>query len=122
MTNKRWIVPLIILIILLGAYGFRWEQGETITKNNTKTVFYKDRWLAQQWHKYYAANNYYELPFISDYAVNIKAQDIINHDTALLAQLKDIDDQKAQLNAEAEPLYAKKPNKCNQNKNILQNG
>jgi len=74
--NKKWLVPIIILAILFCAWGLRYEKGEEITQNNTKTVYYKDRWLGQQWYKYYATNDYYELPFINQSSINLLANRI----------------------------------------------
>lgn|GEM_PF-637819 len=59
----RWVIPTILLVFLAGAYGFRWDNGEQISKNGVKTTYYHDRWTGQTWTKAYGPGGYQDVPY-----------------------------------------------------------
>ena len=68
-TNMPWykkipIIPVIILILLLAAWGFRWDYGPTQSfKNCLRIQYIHDNWTGQNWLKLYGtlpAGNYKE--------------------------------------------------------------
>ena len=102
---------MILLVVLALAYGLRWEKGEEVSENNTKLVYYHDRWLGQSWIKHYSTDGFYELPVISDYLVVSKAQEIRETDQTVATELNSINQQYSELGALAEKLVDKK-RKC----------
>lgn len=52
-----------MLVILVGAYSFRWDNGEQITQNGAKTIYYHDRWTGQTWTKVYWPGGYQDVPY-----------------------------------------------------------
>lgn len=44
-----WIIPVIVCLLLLAAWPFRWEKGPTQSFSGAKIVHLKDRWVEQRW-------------------------------------------------------------------------
>lgn len=55
--KRKWVIPLIICILLIAAYAFRWEQGPTLTEKDLKIIPLRDRWTGQVWIKTYGIRN-----------------------------------------------------------------
>lgn len=49
----RWILPAVLLMLLLVAFAFRWDEGSTKTFSHTIVEFKHDRWTGQNWVKVY---------------------------------------------------------------------
>lgn len=52
---RYWIVGLFVLIALLVAPAFRWEELATISRDGSKTVYVRDRWSGTYWVRWYSA-------------------------------------------------------------------
>lgn len=102
--NKKWIIPSALLILLVATLCFRWQQGAEISKNNTKTIYYHDRWTGQTWYKYYSSTESYELPVVSEYAISVKSQEIQRSDPEIMAN----EQKQAELTALADSVLEKK--------------
>jgi hypothetical protein len=50
-----WLIPLVVLILLLAAWPFRWvkEATQTIPLTGTTIVHLRDRWTGQRWKVFY---------------------------------------------------------------------
>lgn len=55
---RRWVIPLLILIIALMAWPLRWSKEATQNYNNGENritcVFKKDRWIGVTWCQIYS--------------------------------------------------------------------
>jgi hypothetical protein len=50
------MVPLCIFILLIIAFGLRWDKGPTLSFNGSlKLQYFKDRWTGQSWLKLYGS-------------------------------------------------------------------
>lgn len=47
--KRLWIVTLILCVLLMIAYPFRWEKGPTQTEAGLKIIHLRDRWTGQNW-------------------------------------------------------------------------
>lgn len=55
----RWVLPSVVLVLLLLAFAFRWEEGPKKTTGNTTIIYKYDRWIGGDWVKtYYFGNNF----------------------------------------------------------------
>lgn len=54
----RALVPLLIAVALLAAWGCRWEKGPTKSDTSAILVFYRDQWANQEWAKVYGFSTY----------------------------------------------------------------
>ena len=54
--KKIPVIGVIILVLLIGAWVFRWDYRITQTKNSTKYVHKVDRWTGNHWIELYGFN------------------------------------------------------------------
>lgn len=55
--NKKWLCPLIILLILLAAYGMRWSTDAFTVHSLAVTKWKTDRWIGNTWRYHYSPGN-----------------------------------------------------------------
>lgn len=49
MANRKWIIPLLILVLLITANFFRYEEGPTHQEGIKFVKYEYDRWTGQRW-------------------------------------------------------------------------
>ncbi|NLO89492.1 MAG: hypothetical protein GX088_04090 [Clostridia bacterium] len=47
--KRVWLLPVVLGLLLLVAWHFRWEKGPIQTDENLKNVHLRDRWTGQNW-------------------------------------------------------------------------
>jgi hypothetical protein len=57
-----WVIPLVFLIILFGAWHYRWDETASKTVNNVIQKYKVDRWTGQMWLVTYRGSNVQESP------------------------------------------------------------
>ena len=69
--NKKLIIPLVIMIAILAAWGFRWGKINEVTYQGSKSVYLTDRWCGQKWIiTYIEPNIVNEEPELSSIKIN----------------------------------------------------
>lgn len=62
--NKKWVLPAEVLILLLGAWYFRWDYRATKTVDAGIYKWKVDRWTGQGWvERYTTGNGWYRSSF-----------------------------------------------------------
>lgn len=51
--NKRWLLPLVLLLVIVAASGLRWNQEATKTIDDGVIKWERDRWTGDLWLKGY---------------------------------------------------------------------
>lgn len=91
MRSRIWIIPAIIIVLVAGAWLFRWENNG---QQGNKAYFY-DRWLSQGWVKVVSPTAFYEAPVIAQdvlllekdkQAVILGAADNVSNNQAIMAR------------------------------------
>ncbi len=80
--KQSWIIPLIIIIGLTGAWHFRWERITTQQIKQLKIIHLRDRWLNQEWVQVYGIEAGQIIsgdtePYFSQKEINTKANELI---------------------------------------------
>lgn len=90
--KRRWVIPLIVMVILLPLLIFRWEEVAFKTYTNSIAIFEKDRWTGQLYVSQYGGpdDTFYRIPeFAYDYSKKEwdidKAKNIFHKQKALTA-------------------------------------
>lgn len=55
--KRRWFIPLVIALVLLGAWFVRWDTVATKTYDTGVTKWEKDRWTGTIWMDVYVAQS-----------------------------------------------------------------
>lgn len=70
-TNRRWILPCLILILLFGAWYFRWDYEATSTQGNKVFKWKSDRWTGEKWLEIHTDSYFLEKPIpVHNYGYN----------------------------------------------------
>lgn len=52
--NKRWILPVALILILVGLFAFRWDYKASKTYNGGVVKWKTDRWTGRVWMEVYS--------------------------------------------------------------------
>ncbi|MEN6350524.1 MAG: hypothetical protein ABFD08_14150 [Syntrophomonas sp.] len=74
MNSKIWVIPVTILILVVIAWLFRWENAG---QQGNKTYHY-DRWISQGWVTVISPTAFYEMPVLSSEELNIEQNNQIS--------------------------------------------
>ncbi|BAF61060.1 MAG: hypothetical protein HPY89_12890 [Pelotomaculum sp.] len=55
--KRAWIIPVVICLLLLAAWPFRWEKGPVQSDSKAKIAHMRDRWTGQAWVALYGIAN-----------------------------------------------------------------
>lgn len=58
MANRKWIIPLVVIALLLVANVFRYEEGPSFREGLTYVKYEYDKWTGQMWADVYAGGDY----------------------------------------------------------------
>lgn len=86
-SNRIWIIPTAIILLLIVAWFFRWGDGG---KQGNRT-YYIDRWLGQTWVKEVTEGGYAEYPVITG-NFDLETQKAIDASSELSYQMKNLED------------------------------
>lgn len=73
----RWASPVVILLLLLLIFAFRWEEGPKKTTDKGIITYKHDRWTGQDFIKKYSLNGTQtESPSLDKYSLSLKVNQI----------------------------------------------
>lgn len=67
--NKKWVLPAVVLILLLGAWYFRWDYRATKTADEEIYKWRVDRWTGQGWVEKYSTGDRWHSSSFKTYAI-----------------------------------------------------